>query len=81
MLRYLGVLLVSFGLVLLPFVAISLLELAIGGSRSAEVATTAVVTALQGILVVPLLVFLTAVTTVFYFNLKERPVDWNPAGE
>jgi membrane-anchored glycerophosphoryl diester phosphodiesterase (GDPDase) len=81
MLRYLGVLLVSFALVLLPFVAISLLQLIIGGGRTTEVVTTAIVTALQGILVVPLLVFLTAVTTVFYFNIKERPGDRNPAGE
>jgi hypothetical protein len=81
MLRYLGVLLVSFAAALFPFVAISLLELLVGGSRTAEVATTAIVTALQGILVVPILVFLTAVTTVFYFNLKERPVDRSLAGE
>lgn len=81
MLRYLGVLLVSLGVVVLPFFAISMLQLAVGGSRSQEIATTAVVTALQGILVVPLLAFLTAVTTVFYFNLKEQPVDRNSAGE
>lgn len=81
MLRYLGVLLVSFGMALLPLVGISLLQLAVGGSRDAVVIATAAVTIAQGILVVPILVFLTAVTTVFYFNIKERPVDRNPLGE
>lgn len=81
MLRYLGVLLVSFGLALLPLVGISLLQLAVGGGRDTVVIATAAVTIAQGVLVVPILVFLTAVTTVFYFNIKERPVDRNPAGE
>jgi len=53
----------------------------VGGGRDTVVIATAAVTIAQGVLVVPILVFLTAVTTVFYLNLKERPVDRNPAGE
>lgn len=81
MLRYLGVLLVSFGMALLPLVGISLLQLAVGGGRDTVVVATAAVTIAQGVLIVPILVFLTAVTTVFYFNIKERPIDRNPLGE
>lgn len=81
MLRYLGALLVAFGVALLPLVAISLLQLAVGGGRDAVVVGTAIATALQGVLIVPILVFLTAVTTVFYLNLKERNDVRNLAGE
>lgn len=72
MLRYIGVLLVSFALILVPFVAISLLQLAVVGGRTVQIMATAAITIGQGILVVPLLAFLSAVTTVYYFRIKER---------
>lgn len=81
MLRYLGVLLVAFGLALLPLVGISLLQLAVGGGHDTAVIVTAIVTAAQGVLVVPLLVFFTAVTTLFYLGLKERKEASYSAGE
>lgn len=72
MLRYLGVLAVTIVLLAVPFVAISLLDNLIAGGRTTRVIMTGVITFAQGILLVPLLVLLIAVTTIFYFKAKER---------
>lgn len=59
------------GLVLMiPLLLISSLSVAVAGGRTTQVVMTAAVTLCQGVLLVPLLSFFTAVTTLFYLRVK-----------
>lgn len=70
--RFLGAMFLSALLVVIPFVAISSLTALVFGGRTAQLVTIAVTTLVQAILVVPLLAFFTAVTTLFYLRVKVR---------
>lgn len=69
-LRLLGVVLLSAVVVALPLLAISALGAAVGGSRSARVIETGLHLVAQGILVIPLVAFLTATTTLYYLTIR-----------
>lgn len=71
MLRMLGVIALTLLIVIGPLAMLSLLGGAVGGSRTTQVLAEAGVSVAQGILLVPLVAFVTATTTVFYLNLRD----------
>lgn len=74
-LRLLGVVLLSAAVVTLPLLAISALGAATGGSRSERVVETGLYLFAQGILVIPLVAFLTATTTLYYLTIRASKDD------
>ncbi|MGE5595843.1 MAG: hypothetical protein ACM3S1_07395 [Hyphomicrobiales bacterium] len=75
----LGVLVLAALILVGPLLVVQLLGEAVGGSRTMEVILNAVVAFVQTILLVPLLAFLTAVTTMFYLKAREKPDALRPA--
>ena len=71
-LRLLGLIILTFLAVLAPFVAIQSLALVGGGSRTEEIILGSIFAFVQGVLLIPLIAFLTASTTLFYLNLVGR---------
>lgn len=69
-LRLLGVLLLLAVTLVVPFLAIGLLNLAGGGSRTGDVLVFASTAFVQAALTVPLLAFSTATTTTFYLKAR-----------
>lgn len=70
--RFLATMLVAVAVIGLPLVLASSLGSIAAGGRDAQVVVLAVATFIQDLLVVPLLAFFTAVTAVFYLELKAR---------
>ncbi len=70
MLRMLGVMLLTLLIFLGPALLIQALDALVAGPRGVQVALQAGVSVLQGVLVVPLVAFSSATTTVFYLNLQ-----------
>jgi len=78
LLRLLGVVLLSTSIVIVPFFAVELLGLVrVGGHTSQAIIVSAGIV-LQGILLVPLVSFLTAATTLFYLQSRSS-TDARPA--
>ncbi len=71
-LRFLGVILLAFLVLLGPLASLSILGAFVGGGRTARVIEIAFLTVAQGILVIPLIAFLTATTTLYYLTIKAR---------
>lgn len=71
MLRMLGVVLLTAVILFGPFLFVSLLGEAVRGDRSTQVILGAAYSVVQGVLLVPIVAFVTATTTVFYLNLRE----------
>lgn len=71
MLRMLGVVALTLLIVVGPLALLSVLGGAVGGSRTTRVLAEAGVSVVQGVLLVPLVAFVTATTTVFYLNLRD----------
>jgi hypothetical protein len=71
-LRLLAVLILTFMTIVLPLLIISSLGVVVQGGRTSQIATTALVTFVQGILAVPVLAFATATTALFYLKLRAR---------
>ncbi|MGD9932946.1 MAG: hypothetical protein AB7T37_04435 [Dehalococcoidia bacterium] len=69
--RLLGVALLAALVCVGPLVLVSLLGLMVTGGRTQELVTGAVVSVLQAFLLVPVIGFLTTVTTLFYLKAKE----------
>ena len=69
-LRLLAIILLSALVIVGPLLVISILGAIIGGGRTARVLETGVYIFAQGVLVVPLVAFLTATTTVYYLTIK-----------
>lgn len=70
-LRLLGVVLLSAAVVALPLLAVSALGGAVAGGRTARVLETGFYLLAQGVLIVPLVAFLTATTTLYYIRIRE----------
>lgn len=62
-----------------PFVVVSLLGLAVTGDRTQQVITGGFVAVAQALLLVPVIAFLTTVTTLFYLKAKEIDSGQHPA--
>lgn len=71
MLRMLGVVLLTAVILFGPFLFVSLLGEAVRGDRNTQVILGAAYSVAQGVLLVPIVAFVTATTTVFYLNLRE----------
>jgi hypothetical protein len=72
MLRLLAVVLLTVAILFGPFLVISLMGEAVRGDRNTEVILGAVYSLVQGVLLIPIVAFVTATTTVFYLNLREQ---------
>ncbi len=70
-LRLLGVVLLSAAVVALPLLVVSALGEAVAGGRTARVLETGLYLLAQGVLIVPLVAFLTATTTLYYITIRE----------
>ncbi len=70
--RFLGALLLTFLMVLVPVLLIVSLPAITWGGRTNQLILLAILTVLQSALAAPFLAFLTAVTTVFYLRVKVR---------
>ena len=71
MLRMLGVVLLTAVILFGPFLFVSLLGEVVRGDRNTQVILGAAYSVVQGVLLVPVVAFVTATTTVFYLNLRE----------
>lgn len=71
-LRLLGLLLAAIALMILPLLAILALGLVVGGGRTAEVLLAGGIGIVQSALEIPLMVYLSGVTTLFYLKVKVR---------
>jgi hypothetical protein len=72
MLRLLVVVLLTIAILFGPFLVISLMGEAVRGDRNTEVILGALYSLIQGVLLIPIVAFVTAITTVFYLNLREQ---------
>ncbi len=70
--RFFLTLLLAITALIVPLFVMSSFSLLIAGGRTTQLLATAAVTLIQGVLVVPMLAFFTAVTTLFYLRVKER---------
>lgn len=70
--RMLALVLLTLLAVILPVLGIQSLSLVGAGSRTADVLLGGLIAFLQGVLLIPLVAFLTASTTLFYLNLVGR---------
>jgi hypothetical protein len=77
--RLLGMIGLSVLVVALPILVISGLGAVEFGSRTAEVVWASVANALQAILVIPIVAFLTATTTLFYLTIRSSRDERRPA--
>ncbi len=72
MLRLLVVVLITAAILFGPFLVISLIGEAVRGDRNTQVILGALYSLIQGVLLVPIVAFITATTTVYYLNLREH---------
>ena len=75
LMRLLGLVTLNLFATIGPLAAIQALALISGSTRTQEVLLGSVIGAVQGILLIPVIAFLTASTTLFYLNLMEPPSD------
>ena len=72
MLRLLVVVLITVAILFGPFLVISLIGEGVRGDRNTQVILGALYSLIQGVLLIPIVAFITATTTVFYLNLREH---------
>ncbi|MCZ7578403.1 MAG: hypothetical protein M5U18_15640 [Dehalococcoidia bacterium] len=72
MLRMLVVVLITAAILFGPFLVISLIGEGVRGGRNTQVILGAMYSLVQGVLLIPIVAFITATTTVFYLNLREH---------
>jgi membrane-anchored glycerophosphoryl diester phosphodiesterase (GDPDase) len=77
--RLLGTVLLAILICLGPLLLLSVINLAVTGSRDEQVISSSLITVVQALLVTPVVALLTAVVTLFYLKAKEIDSGRRPA--